>query len=341
MQHVDVNSFTPSMRPNSSTKPLHQPTSSRWGAPLRRKEAISPRRSPTAPGDDCNSTSGERDDDVQGTNDCYQVWRRRAPDGRDRSAATDILDFVLLWVYIGTLLIVAVTALVNEPPDDDRAVTACRDDMGISGNERLHRARKTTKACSHLAGQRNNGRNRRWATEGKKVGRGRRAGRSLDGEYYALRLIRRTDWESYWKPWTSMADAARGETESWNDAIDDPQVHLHEVGCKCKMTFAATNSTRATNDSECERGEVGKRALTHRPSGRPARVNINKVSIKAIAAILMAALIGVRVGEALNPGHGMRDPGLVKLHRKQGGATEEACTRARTRRASMEPGRQG
>ncbi len=157
----------------------------------------------------------------------------------------------------------------------------------------------------------------RWAIEGTKVG-GRRLRRArASGSYRILRLGASEWWRLEWEPWKGERLGAC-QTD-WRDTMH-PLVHntLAQGGGTAYRKAATKMHYEGDEDQDPRpsnavgawpRGRIQKRREVH-----SRRRLVGYGTCKTVVALVMAAaLAGLRIGEASNPGYGLQDPNIMKL----------------------------
>ncbi len=161
----------------------------------------------------------------------------------------------------------------------------------------------------------------RWALEAHKVGNRRMRRRRRQGLILAKRLGGLQWWEEpSWTPWTREKDIGEEKDDC---GIQDHPHHRAAVDAEdlrgATVTVGLDGQPAATglpDASVKNRQRPTGREDAHQPRGRrhrPARKARWGLPKVALTAIMCAAMLGQRIGEASNPGYGILDPSLTRL----------------------------
>ncbi len=267
---------------------------------------------------------------------CMPGAGRVACEGRDDGddEADGEMDPTWAWCVIMPIVLLYAMILVEHAVGDGRSF----GDFAARGPRELleHDVGRCTRSSSSKEKKRRGARAQlaarlhiwvnKIAIEGLRVGRSRvtrRRGRI--GPARAMRLGKPDDWECRWRPWTKERHVAR-DTEDDVHALEADTGMPEENGCDWRrhakprpIITAAEKGEVAPSGSRVHR-RYGRAELEVKLPGRGSvqrRLRTPRKKV-AIAAILIAALLGTRVGEAANPGYGLLDPARPRISKVEG-----------------------
>ncbi len=153
----------------------------------------------------------------------------------------------------------------------------------------------------------------RWATEGNMVGRRRVKRVKLTAGVRILRLGDPEWWRSEWHPW--QRGGHDDDQSTWLHLLQRPgwqtETGEHRLGVgegpgrfrsRCQTQQQACSSARCNGASDRRRADFGRRRLIGYGT-----------CMRTVVLVMLAALVGMRVGEATHPGYGLQDPLLMRL----------------------------
>ncbi len=157
----------------------------------------------------------------------------------------------------------------------------------------------------------------KWAIECTKVRRRRHKRTRLAGCFRVLRLGDQEWWRREWRPWKGKD--LRAHQHAWRSEEHRERNHPLELGEGTAHRWMAPEACCSKGDLGIDPPQYCK--VNGRPRGELARRgNYKRRRLvgygrgrAVVVAIMVAALLGLRIGEASHPGFGIQDPDLMHL----------------------------
>ncbi len=205
---------------------------------------------------------------------------------------------------------------------DHLAVTTVRNNKTKNTSRRTGGARDGRR-CSGKKGRPWEG-TKRWAFEGVQVGRQRCSKVRPAGTVRALRLGNKEWWAVEWAPWKHGCGIGQsGIEDEWaqrwqgRDGANHAASGLGPCGTpqRCPRSgYTSKDGIEGGSSTSQPRPKGARRHPgNHGKIDRARRTTRYGQSKRIVTAIMTAMLVGCRIGEAGNPGHGLLDPAIMKL----------------------------